>query len=82
MTFEVILKFMKNLFLHNVDILEKLLKDWAVNKKYIAENDDFDILKLHFVTFNDLLVHTLFNGKKMCLLNINIHNFFFIKIGS
>ena len=33
---KVILNFMKNLCLDNVDILEKLLKDWALNKKYIA----------------------------------------------
>ena len=34
---KVILHFMKKLCLHNVDILEKLLKDWALNKKNIAE---------------------------------------------
>ena len=32
---------LKNLRLHNVDILEKFSKDWAFNKKYIAEKDDF-----------------------------------------
>ena len=32
MTFEVILHLMKNLFLHNVDILEIFLKDLALNK--------------------------------------------------
>ena len=35
---------MENLYLQNVDILEKILKDWALNKKYIAEKDDFEIL--------------------------------------
>ena len=43
MTFEVILNFVKNLFIHNVDILEKFLKDWALNKKFIAEKDDFEV---------------------------------------
>ena len=36
---------MKNLLLHNVDILEKILKDQTLNKKYIAEKDNFDILR-------------------------------------
>ena len=40
-TFEVILNLIKKLRLHNVDILEKSLKDQALNKKYIAEKDDF-----------------------------------------
>ena len=31
--------------LHNFDILEKCLKDWALNKKYIAEKDHFEILR-------------------------------------
>ena len=31
---------LKKLCLHNVDILEKLLKNPALNKKYIAEKDD------------------------------------------
>ena len=44
---------MKILCLHNVDILEKLLKDQALNKKYIAEKDDFESLRLPYVTFND-----------------------------
>ena len=44
MTLEVILHFMKNMCFHNVDILEKYLKDWAINKKYIAEKDEFEIL--------------------------------------
>ena len=34
---KVILHFMKKLCLHNDDILEKLLKDWALNKKNIVE---------------------------------------------
>ena len=45
MNFEIILHLMKKLRLHNVDILEKILKDWGLNKKYIAEKD---------VTFNDI----------------------------
>ena len=32
MTFEVILNFIKDVCLHNVDILEKILKDQALNK--------------------------------------------------
>ena len=44
MTFEVILHFIKKLCIHNVDILEKFLKDQALNKKYIAEKVDFLIL--------------------------------------
>ena len=32
---------MKNLRLHNVDILKKFLKDQVLNKKHIAEEDDF-----------------------------------------
>ena len=43
MNFEVIIHVIKNLSLHNVDILEKLLKDQALNKKYIAEKDDFEM---------------------------------------
>ena len=42
MTFEVILHLMKNLRVHNVDILEKFLKDNALNKRYNAEKDDFN----------------------------------------
>ena len=30
---------MKKLCLHNVDIIEKFLKDSALNKKYIAEKE-------------------------------------------
>ena len=52
MTFEVILHLMKKLCLHNVDILKKFLKDKALNKKYVAEKYDFEILRR--VTFNDL----------------------------
>jgi hypothetical protein len=36
---------MKYLRLHNFDILEKLLKYWALNKKYTTEKDDFKILR-------------------------------------
>ena len=45
---------MKNSRLHNVDILEKFSKDYALNKKYIAENNDFEILRWPYVNFNDL----------------------------
>ena len=45
---------MKNLCLYNVDIFKKTLKDQALNKKYIAEKDDFEILKCLYVTINDL----------------------------
>ena len=41
---------MKNLPLHNVDILEKFLKDYTLNKKYMAEKDDFEILKFPLCT--------------------------------
>ena len=34
---------MKIFRLYIVDILEKVLKDQALNKKYIAEKDDFEI---------------------------------------
>ena len=43
MTFQVILQFIQKLCLHNVYILEKFYKDWALNKKYIVEKDDFEI---------------------------------------
>ena len=45
---------MKNLRIHNVDILEKFLKDQALNKKYIVEKYDFEILRWSYVTFNEL----------------------------
>ena len=48
------LHLMKNLLLHNVDILEKFLKDLALDKKYMAEKDDFEILRWPYVTFYDL----------------------------
>ena len=35
--------FYKLFWLHNVDILEKFEKDWALNKKKFAEKDDFEI---------------------------------------
>ena len=37
----VILQLMKNLRLYIFDILEKFEKDWALNKIYNAEKDDF-----------------------------------------
>ena len=54
--------FNENLRIHNVDILEKFLKDYALNKKYIAEKDDFEILRWPYVT-NDPKGHTLFYEK-------------------
>ena len=42
MTFEVI--HMKKMSFHNVDISEKFLSDQALNKKYIAEKEDFEHL--------------------------------------
>ena len=45
MTFEVILNMIKICVLKNFNILEKFLKDWALNKNYIAEKDDFEILR-------------------------------------
>ena len=53
-----------------LDILEKYFKNWALNKKYIAEKD-FEILRSP-VTFNDLLDHTSFN-KNLRLHNVSIH---------
>ena len=50
MTFEIMLN-----YFHNFDILEKFLKDWALNKKYIGEKDDFEV--------DDLRGHTLFDEK-------------------
>ena len=48
-------KFMSSLY--NVDIPEKL------NKKYIAEKYEFEILRWPYVTFNVTWGHTLFNKK-------------------
>ena len=31
----------KTIWLYNVDIIKKFVKDQALNKKYIAEKDDF-----------------------------------------
>ena len=45
MTVEVKLNSMKNLCLHNFDILKNTLKDWALNKKFIKEKYDFEILR-------------------------------------
>ena len=49
---------MKNLRLYIVDILEKFLKDKALNKNYNAEKDDLKILRWPFVTSNDLWGYT------------------------
>ena len=48
---------------NNVDIFFQFLKNWALNKKYIAEKDDFEILRCPFVTFNDRSGHTSFNER-------------------
>ena len=47
---------MKNMCLRNVNILEKFLKDSALNKKYITEKDDFEILRWPYLTFYNLLI--------------------------
>ena len=49
--------FIENLRLY-MDILYKFQKDWALNKKYNALKDDFEILRWPFVTFNGLWGHT------------------------
>ena len=46
MTFDVIL--------HNDDVLEKFFNEYVFNKKYITEEDDFKILRLPYMTFDDL----------------------------
>ena len=48
--------FYEKLCLHNVDIFKQVFKkDQALSKKYIAEKDDFDILRsMNFCVFNDL----------------------------
>ena len=49
---------MKNLRHHDVDIIEKFFKRLGVKQKYIAEKDDFEILRWPYVTnFNDLWGH-------------------------
>ena len=53
--------------LYNVDILEKFKKDFALNKKYIVEKNDFEILRWPYVTFNDLWCHTQSYGKFVSL---------------
>ena len=53
--FEVILHLIKNLRLHNVDILEKFLKRLGFKQKYVAEKMIFKFQDdLIYVTFNDL----------------------------
>ena len=42
MTFEVILHFKKKNCLHNVDIFEKFLKDWALKKRISLKKDDYE----------------------------------------
>ena len=66
---------MKNFILHNADILEKFLKDYTLNKKYIAIYD-FEILGWLYVTFNDLHGHTLFYEKKLSPYVSNHRNFY------
>ena len=71
---------MTNLHLHNVDILEKFLKDYALNKIYIAEKDEFEILICPYVTFDNLWGQNIFN-KKNASWNVSIKRIF-IKIGT
>ena len=54
---------MQNLRLHNVNIFEMFLTGYSLNKNYIAEKDDFEILIWPNVTFNDFWGHTLFYEK-------------------
>ena len=56
------------IFYQNRSINEYARMILALNKKYIAEKD-FEILRWPYVTFNDLLGHTLFNAK------LRLHNF-------
>ena len=37
--------FYKIFWVHNVDILEKFEKDWALTKKIYRRKDDFEILR-------------------------------------
>ena len=67
--------------LQNVDILEKFLTDYALDKKYIAEKDDLEILRWPSVTLNDLWGHTLFDEKIYFFIVLAIIEVF-IKIGS
>ena len=62
------LHLMKNLLLHNVDILEKFLKDLALNKKYMAEKDD---LMWTFMTSKVIL----YVVKNLRHHNVSIHRF-------
>jgi hypothetical protein len=39
------------------------LTGYSLNKNYIAEKDDFEILIWPYVTFNDFWGHTLFYEK-------------------
>ena len=57
----------------------KVLKDQALNKRYIAEKDDFDILRGPYVIFNDLQGHTL--SYIICIIMLAFIEGF-IKIGS
>ena len=66
---------MNNSCLYNVDIHVKFYRDW-LNKKYIAEKDDSEILRWPFVTINDLWVHTSFN-ENLCLYTVSIQRNFY-----
>ena len=52
-TYEVILNFMKNLCLHNSDILQKFWKGLALKK--ITYKDNFEILRWPLMTFGVIL---------------------------
>ena len=68
MTFKVIPHFIKSCVFILLTLL-KVLKRLDVKTKNIWQNtiiDDFEILRLPFVTFNDFSGHTSFN-KKNCV---------------
>ena len=67
--FKVILNFIKNLCLYNVDIFEKFYKDWAFNKRYITEKDDFQSLRMTF----EAILHLM---KNLRLYIVSIHRIF------
>ena len=54
---------MKKLCLYDGDFLKKFENDWPLNKKYMVEKDDFEILRWPYVTFNDIWGHTSFYQK-------------------
>ena len=59
--------------LYNVDILKKKNLNWALNKKYIVEKEDFENIRWPYVTFNDHWGHTLFGEKSFIKLKSRNH---------